>query len=96
MTCMRLTVAERDALIQAVSASDPDAQVWLHGSRVRDDAMGGDIDLLVMSQHMGLAEKLDVLTRLHLKLGEQKIDLTIARDDSSPFVRLAKAQGVRL
>ncbi len=93
---MRLTDAERSALMQAVTAADPEAQVWLHGSRVHDDAMGGDIDLLVMSQHMGLREKLDVLTRLHAELGEQRIDLTIARDDARPFVRLAKAQGIRL
>ena len=93
---MRLTDIERLAALQAVAAADPDAQVWLHGSRVSDDARGGDIDLLVFSQRMGLSEKLDVLTRLHAALGERKIDLTIARDESRPFVRLAKAQGVRL
>ena len=93
---MRLTHAERDALVRAVASADPEAQVWLHGSRVNDDAMGGDIDLLVVSQRMGLREKLDVLARMHAALGEQRIDLTITRDDSRPFVRLAKAQGVRL
>lgn len=93
---MRLTDAERSAALQAVAAADPQAEVWLHGSRVDDDARGGDIDLLVLSQRMGLSEKLDVLARLHAALGERRIDLTIARDESRPFVRLAKAQGVRL
>lgn len=93
---MRLTEAERSAALQAVAAADPQAEVWLHGSRVDDDARGGDIDLLVLSQRMGLSEKLDVLARLHAALGERRIDLTIARDESRPFVRLAKAQGVRL
>jgi len=93
---MRLTDNERRVLLQAVAAADPDAEVWLHGSRVRDDARGGDIDLLVLSSRMGLRDKLDVLARMHQALGEQRIDLTIARDESRPFVRVAKAQGVRL
>lgn len=93
---MRLTEHERRALIDAIAAADPDAQVWLHGSRVRDDARGGDIDLLVLSQRIQLRDKLDVLARLHAVLGEQKIDLTVARDEARPFVRIAKAQGVRL
>jgi predicted nucleotidyltransferase len=93
---MRLTETERHALLDAIAASDPDAQVWLHGSRARDDARGGDIDLLVLSQRMRLSEKLDVLSRLHQTLGERRVDLTIARDESRPFVRLALAQGVRL
>jgi len=72
---MRLTDHERQTLLQAIEAADPAAEIWLHGSRVNDDARGGDIDLLVLSQ---------------------RIDLTIARDTQRPFVRLARAQGVRL
>ena len=33
---MRLTDNERRVLLQAVAAVDPDAEVWLHGSRVRE------------------------------------------------------------
>lgn len=93
---MRLTDHERRTLVDFIVAADPQAQIWLHGSRVRDDARGGDIDLLVLSQRLGLPEKIDLLARLHGALGEQKIDLTLARDTSRPFVRLAQAQGVRL
>ena len=93
---MRLTEHEHRVLLSAVAASDPEAQVWLHGSRTRDDARGGDIDVLVLSRRMGFSDKLDVLTRLRQQLGDQRIDLTLARDDSRPFVRLALAQGVRL
>jgi predicted nucleotidyltransferase len=93
---MRLSEAERRALRDAIAVADPDAEVWLHGSRVRDDAMGGDIDLVVVSRRIGLREKLDVLARLHAAVGERRIDLTVARDDSRPFVRLAMAHGVRL
>jgi predicted nucleotidyltransferase len=93
---MRLTDTERRALLDVIAASDPDARVWLHGSRTRDDARGGDIDLLVLSQSMHLPEKLDVLTRLRQTLGDRRVDLTIALDASWPFVRLALAQGLRL
>lgn len=93
---MRLTDHERDVVVKAIRAADPDAQIWLHGSRVRDDARGGDIDLLVLSQRIQLREKLDVLVRLHTQLGEQRIDLTVARDEQRPFVRIAKATGVPL
>lgn len=96
MTLMRLSDVERRALVQAVTASDPEAQVWLHGSRVRDDARGGDIDLLVLSSRMRLEDKLDVLTRLRPQLGDQRIDITLARDNSPPFVRLVLDGAVRL
>lgn len=93
---MRLTEHERDILVDAIRAADPDAQIWLHGSRVHDDARGGDIDLLVLSQRIQLSDKLDVLVRLHRQLGDQRIDLTVARDEQRPFVRIAKATGVQL
>lgn len=93
---MRLTDHERSTLLRAIRAADPSAEVWLHGSRVRDDALGGDIDLLVMSHRLGLGDKLSLLAELHAALGDQRIDLTIAGDDQRPFVRLARAQGVRL
>lgn len=93
---MRLTPHEHHTLVQAITTADPDAQIWLHGSRVRDEARGGDIDLLVMSQRIGLKEKLDVLAQLHAALGDRKIDLIVSRDEQRPFVRLAMAQGVRL
>jgi hypothetical protein len=44
---------------------------------------------------VGLPEKLDLLARLHQTLGDQKTDLTIARDDSRPFLGLALTQGLR-
>lgn len=93
---MRLSGLERRTLVDVISSADPQAEIWLHGSRVRDDARGGDIDVLVLSRQLGFADKLDLLVRLHAALGEQKIDLTIARDTRRPFVRLAQAGGVRL
>ncbi len=86
-------------MLAAVAASDPKAEVWLHGSRVDDTARGGDIDLLIVSPRLGFSDKVDLLARLHAALGEQKIDLTIARGAEGPtgaFTRLAMAHGERL
>jgi predicted nucleotidyltransferase len=54
---MRLTEQEHRDVVEAIALADPEAQVWLHGSRVDDAARGGDIDLLVMSQRMGWATR---------------------------------------
>lgn len=96
---MRLTEHERRAVREAVAAADPEAQVWLHGSRVDDLALGGDIDLLVLSPRLGFSDKIDLLARLHTALGEQRIDVTITPSADGPagaFARLAMAHGERL
>ncbi len=93
---MRLSEAERQAILRAIGARDPQADVYLFGSRVDDGARGGDIDLLVLSRKIDLMTKLDILGDLHLSLGEQKIDVVVAPDLSRPFTRIAIAEGVHL
>jgi len=43
---MRITEQEKNVIIDAVSSTDPNAKVWLFGSRVDDSKKGGDIDIL--------------------------------------------------
>ena len=93
---MRLDEAERQVVVQVVRAADPDAIVYLFGSRANDEAKGGDIDLLVLSDKIDLMAKLDILGRLHAKLGEQRIDLVVVPDQEKPFARLAVREGCRL
>ncbi|WP_295405663.1 nucleotidyltransferase domain-containing protein [uncultured Thiocystis sp.] len=93
---MRLTTLEQATIQDAVTAIDPQAEVYLFGSRVDDQARGGDIDLLVLSDRIDLMAKLDLLARLHQTLGEQKIDLMIEPDASRPLARIAVKTGVRL
>jgi len=93
---MRLSAAEHQALRQAITQADPAARIWLFGSRVDDTALGGDIDVMVLSQRINLMAKLNILAQLHQALGEQKIDLIISPDDSPAFVKLAIASGVPL
>ena len=93
---MRMTPLERKTIQQAIASVDPDAKVYLFGSRTDDASKGGDIDLLAISSHITLMDKLNILAELHRKLGEQKIDLVVQADASEPFARLAIQQGIAL
>jgi len=93
---MRLNDCERQAILGAIGARDPQADVYLFGSRVDDGARGGDIDLLVLSRQIDLMAKLDILGDLHRRLGERRIDLVVYPDLGQPFARIAIAEGVRL
>ena len=50
---MRLTQEEQRAICGSIHKVDPDARILLFGSRVNDEARGGDIDLLVLSDLLG-------------------------------------------
>ena len=93
---MRIQETERQAIIQSIRLADPDAAVYLFGSRADDTAKGGDIDLFVLSRKINLMTKLAILAQLHQQLGEQKIDLAVYPDLSSPFARLAVKEGTLL
>jgi predicted nucleotidyltransferase len=78
------------------------AEIRLFGSRIDDDARGGDIDLYIetdISEPDALIEaKLRALAELHKALGEQKIDLVIRRPGTEPQTihRVAKSTGLPL
>ena len=93
---MRLDTEQRQAIREVVAQSDPDAQIFLFGSRARDAAQGGDIDLLIMSTRISADERRKIKLRLMDRLGAQKIDLLVARDTERPLVRIAQREGVLL
>lgn len=93
---MRLTHTEQTAIVQAVQSVDTNAQIYLYGSRADDAALGGDIDVLLLSSNINLMGKLDILVSLRHSLGERKIDLAVYSDASKPFAQLALQTGVRL
>ena len=93
---MRLKDSEQKAILSTVKGLDNNASVYLFGSRVDDTKKGGDIDLLVLSDRLTSDNKRTIKMKLNELLGEQKIDLLIAADDSDPFVKLALGTGVKL
>jgi len=93
---MRINEIEHQTIRQAILEIDPAAKIYLFGSRVDDNAKGGDIDLLVISRKINLLDKLAVLAKLHQTLGEQKIDLAVFSDLSTPFARVAMESGLPL
>lgn len=93
---MRLDTKERKAIKDSINAFDPDAEIYLFGSRVDPGKLGGDIDLLVISQILTSSDKHHILSKIFERIEEQKIDLLIAQDFSDPFVRLALKTGIKL
>ncbi len=76
-------------------------KLWVFGSRVNDNAKGGDIDLYVESNYHTAKEvmeaKIAYLTDLQMRIGEQKIDLVIKFDDYElPIHAVARKEGERL
>jgi len=93
---MRLSQTERQIISQTIHQADEKAEIYLYGSRADDDAKGGDIDLLVISQQIDVMKKLDILGQLDRNLGDRKIDLAIYADASRPFAKLAIQSGIQL
>lgn len=99
---MRLSESSKQVIRQTVNeVFGPDVEVRLFGSRVNDDARGGDIDLLVTS-HTPVAEaeqkSLRLVARLQLRLGDQPIDVLVVDPDTpqQAIHREAQRQGVLL
>ena len=93
---MRLKDEEKQVILQTIHSIDPNAKIYLFGSRVNDSDKGGDIDLLVFSRKISYEDKLTVKKNIFSVLEEQKIDLIVTKDGSEPFVRMVLEQGVQL
>ena len=100
---MRLSALQRQVLTQtARDCFDPDVRVLLFGSRMDDTRKGGDIDLLIETQLQDPGQiaraHSQFFARVHLALGEQKIDVLIDypdRQNQAPIYLVAK-QGLLL
>lgn len=93
---MRLREFELAAILSVVRSLDDTACVYLFGSRVDDSKKGGDIDLLIMSDRLTSDDKRTIKIKLYEILGEQKIDIVLAKEESNPFVKLALETGIKL
>jgi len=99
---MRLTDTQRSAIREEVQRHfGGNARALLFGSRVRDDALGGDIDLYVETEGSAeetLVRELKLYAALQRRLGEQRIDLVVHRAGSPlrPIDREAQDTGITL
>ncbi|MEY2834963.1 MAG: hypothetical protein RLZZ557_625 [Bacteroidota bacterium] len=87
---MRINVNEKNNLLKSIHHWDEEAIVYLFGSRVNDHKRGGDIDLAVRSNKIGLKEKIDIKLKFFEEFGEQKIDLFVFNDESNTFWNVIK------
>jgi predicted nucleotidyltransferase len=58
---------------------DPEAELYLYGSRTDDSARGGDIDLLVVSDKLTFRDTLRLRIQILDRIGEQQLDLVTRR-----------------
>lgn len=101
---MRLSDQQRSIIRTCVTETfGAETEVWLFGSRVDDNKLGGDIDLYIESGSDNAEQiidaKLNLLLTLHKKLGEQKIDVVIRRAGCTtnlPIYQIAKTTGIKL
>ena len=93
---MRLSSSERSIIKSAILKLDPEAQIFLFGSRVDDQKKGGDIDILIFSSILKIADKAKILNDIFKELEEQKIDIVIAKNSSDPFVQMIKKEAIEL
>ncbi|MDY0189371.1 MAG: nucleotidyltransferase domain-containing protein [Desulfuromonas sp.] len=93
---MRLSEDEINTIKTVILQHDPAAVIYLFGSRIDDKKQGGDIDILILSANLNYKEKRKIRIKLHQLLGEQKIDIVIAADNSKPFVKIAMDNGTKL
>lgn len=85
---MRLSENEISAIKNNVLHFDRQAKIFLFGSRVKDDAKGGDIDILIISDKIGFSEKLKIRTEIFKEIEEQKLDLVVKKDFNDIFVKM--------
>lgn len=95
---MRLSVDEARTIREEVRSFDPEAEIYLHGSRTNDSDRGGDIDLLVVSDKLGFRDLLRLRIATLDRIGWQQLDLVLRRRDqlNEPLATVAQETGVKL
>jgi uncharacterized protein len=90
---MRLSEKEKQIIVNAVLSFDPDAAIYLFGSRVNDRKRGGDIDLLVLSSKLTYTDKIRIKKYIFAHIEEQKIDIVISSNQYDPFIKMIQEEG---
>ena len=95
---MRITENQKNVIIDAVKNSDPNAKVWLFGSRVDDSKKGGDIDIAIFSEiiNKNVMQEIEIRRFICDRIGEQKIDIVTTNSGKEAIFRLAVEEGIQL
>lgn len=99
---MRITLHNREIIRQtAAEVFGPDVRVRVFGSRVDDNAKGGDLDLLVESNKpvaQSRRKVLKMVAKLQLRLGDQPIDVLVVDPETiqQPVHEAARQSGMVL
>ena len=96
---MRLTNYEISSIKKAFKETFEDGKIYLFGSRVDDSKRGGDIDLYIIpnKKYKDIkTRKIKFLVKLDEYIGEQKIDVVIAKDKNRLIEQEALQYGVEL
>jgi len=95
---MRLRKDQTVLLKKTISKMVPDADIFLFGSRAKDQMKGGDIDILVIGrERLTLQQLRDVKIAFYKRFGPQKIDIvSFKKDESSTFKELTLLEAVKL
>ncbi|MBI9107247.1 MAG: nucleotidyltransferase domain-containing protein [Spirochaetales bacterium] len=95
---MRLQENEKQAIKESFLKIFSPGKIYLFGSRVDDDEKGGDIDLFIETADLDhlREKKIDFLVELKSRIGDQKIDLVISKDESRIIEQEALKEGILL
>ncbi len=95
---MRLTQKEIIAIKESFTKVFQKGEIYLFGSRLDDKAKGGDIDLFIRGceKEKIKEKKIKFLVELKKQIGDQKIDVVIAKDDGNPIEQEALQKGIKL
>ena len=94
---MRISEIEKTTIVNAILEKDKNAQIFLFGSRTDDFKKGGDIDILVQSDEIGLLEIVKIKSIIFKNIPEQKIDLLVSKsNETNRFVDFISDQLISL
>ncbi len=94
---VRLTEQEIRNIRTSVLSIDPNAKVYLFGSRTDGKKRGGDIDLLLVSKTITRKDLSKIRWHFFEQFGEQKIDIVVDNGSMcSPFVKMIFPKAVQL
>jgi predicted nucleotidyltransferase len=95
---MRLKDDQRVFIRNRVKKILPDADIYLFGSRTKDESKGGDIDILVVGKKKLSPQHIrDIKIDFYKQFGQQKIDIvSFSKNEPSTFRDLVLTEAIKL